>query len=189
MPQTTLYIATSVDGYIADANGGVSWLPSGNTGNDSDGNDYGYAAFYASVDALLMGRRTYDQVLGFGDWPYPGKPAYVFTRHPPAAAPPGVEFVSADPADFVSGLAPRHPHSASALWLVGGANLAEQFRRAGLIDEYRIFVIPVILGQGIPLFGGNAPPTPLRLESAPTHDGGIVELRYRPAPASNTPPG
>ena len=102
MPQTTLYIAASVDGYIADANGGVTWLPSG----DSNGNDYGYAAFYASVDALLMGRRTYDQVLTFGEWPYPGKPAYVFTRHPPAAAPPGVEFVSADPAGFLSGLAP-----------------------------------------------------------------------------------
>ena len=187
MPQITLYIATSVDGYIADANGGVTWLPSANAG--SNGNDYGYTEFYASVDALLMGRRTYDQVLSFGEWPYPGKPAYVFTRHPPAAAPPGVEFVSADPADFVSGLAPRHPHSAAALWLVGGANLAEQFRRAGLIDEYRIFVIPIILGQGIPLFGGNAPPTPLCLESAPTHDGGIVELRYRPAPASNGPPG
>ena len=185
MPQTTLYIATSVDGYIADANGSVTWLPSG----DSNGNDYGYAAFYASVDALLMGRRTYDQVLGFGDWPYPGKPAYVFTRYPTAAAPPGVEFVSADPAGFLSGLAPRHPHSAAALWLVGGANLAEQFRRAGLIDEYRIFVIPIILGQGIPLFGGNAPPTPLCLESAPTHDGGAVELRYRPAPAPNGPPG
>ena len=77
MPTIILYIAVSVDGYIADADGGVGWLPSG----DGGGDDYGYAGFYAGVDAIVMGRRTYEQVRGFGvAWPYPGKPAYVFTN-------------------------------------------------------------------------------------------------------------
>ena len=80
MPQITLYIAASVDGYIADAAGGVGWLPSG----DGGGDDYGYAGFYAGVYAIVMGRRTYEQVRGFGvPWPYPGKPAYVFTNRVP----------------------------------------------------------------------------------------------------------
>ena len=148
MPTITLYIAVSVDGYIADADGGVGWLPSGDGGDD-----YGYAAFYAGVDAIVMGRRTYEQVRGFGvPWPYPGKPAYVFTNRPPGDGgsdgdggghPPEVEFIRSDAGAFVRNIAVRY---ASIVWLVGGADLAEQFRIAGLIDEYRVFIIPVILG-------------------------------------------
>ena len=176
--QIVLYIAASVDGFIADAGGGVGWLP-----QVDGGGDYGYGEFYAGVDALVMGRRTYEQVLGFGEWPYGGKAAYVFTNHPPDGGPAGVEFVRMDPARFVSRVASRY---SGVVWLVGGANLAGQFLRAGLIDEFRVFVIPVILGQGVPLFGGNGGgggATALRLEVAQTWDGGVVELRYRPAPA------
>lgn len=171
MPQIVYFVAASLDGYIADAAGGVGWLPQGDT------EDYRYTDFYRTVGALAMGRRTYEQVLGFGEWPYPGKPAYVFTSNPPDATAPGVEFVCEDPADLVCRIA---ADCSGTLWLVGGANLAEQFRRAGLIDEYRIFVIPVILGRGIPLFGGDAPPTSLRLETAQTYDDGVVMLHYRP---------
>ena len=149
----------------------MGWLPEG----DSD--DYGYAECYAGVDALVMGRRTYDQVLGFGEWPYAGKPAYVFTSNPPVDNPHGIEFVSASPTEFVQSVAAL---CSGAVWLVGGGNLAEQFRLARLIDEYWVFVIPVILGRGVPLFGGDAAPTSLRLESAQTYDDGGVMLRYRP---------
>ena len=172
MPNITYYVAISLDGYIADADGGVGWLPQGDTA------DYGYAEFYAGVDALMMGRRTYDQVLDFGEWPYAGKPTYVFTSNPPDDNPHGVEFVDACPPDFVRTVAPR---CSGAVWLVGGGSLAEQFRSAGLIDEYLIFVIPVILGRGIPLFGGGSPPTSLRLETTEIYDDGVVMLRYRPA--------
>ena len=172
MGKITYYVAASLDGYIADANGGVDWLPQG----DSD--DYGYADFYAGVDALVMGRRTYDQVLDFGEWPYAGKPVYIFTGHPPDDNPHGVEFVGADPTDFTQSVAPRY---SGDIWLVGGANLAEQFRRAGLIDEYLIFVIPVILGRGIPLFGGDAPHTALELIETRSFDDGAVMLHYRSA--------
>ena len=189
MPQITLYIAASLDGYIADAGGGVGWLPSGDGGDD-----YGYAGFYAGVDAIAMGRRTYEQVRGFGvPWPYAGKPAYVFTNRPPDddsrepdggggdvdGRPPEVAFIRSDAAAFVRNIAGRH---AGAVWLVGGANLAEQFLVAGLIDEYRVFVIPVILGRGVPLFAGDggAPYTALRLVETQAFADGVVMLRYRP---------
>ncbi|MYC32815.1 MAG: dihydrofolate reductase [Chloroflexi bacterium] len=171
MPTITYYVAASMDGYIADADGGVDWLPQG----ESD--DYGYAEFYASVDALVMGRRTYDQVLGFGQWPYAGKPSYVFTGHPPDDNPHSVEFVDTNPAAFVQTVASQYD---GTVWLVGGGNLAEQFRRAGLIDEYLIFIIPVVLGRGIPLFGGDAPHTALELIETQTYSDGGVMLHYRP---------
>ena len=171
MPTIAYYVAASLDGYIADADGGVGWLPEG----DSD--DYGYADFYAGVDALAMGRRTYDQVLGFGEWPYAGKPAYVFTNNPPDDNPYGVEFVSASPTEFAQSVAARY---SGALWLVGGGNLAEQFRLAGLIGECWIFVIPIILGRGVSLFGGGAPHTALELVQTQTYNDGVVMLHYRP---------
>ena len=103
-----------------------------------------------------MGRRTYEQVLDFGQWPYAGKPTYVFTSRPPDDNPYEVDFVHASPTDFLQSVPAQH---SGTVWLVGGANLAEQFRRAGLIDECLIHVIPVILGRGIPMFGGDAPHT------------------------------
>lgn len=172
MVRITYYVAASLDGFIADAAGGVDWLP------QSNADDYGYAEFYAGVETLVMGRRTYDQALSFGEWPYPGKAAYVFTHNPPLDGPTGVRFVQASAPDFVRDILEHH---SGAMWLVGGADLADQFRQAGLIDEYRVFVIPVILGQGVPLFGGTGAPTVLRLESTETHADGLVELRYRPA--------
>ena len=165
------YVAASADGFIADASGGVDWLPQG----ESD--DYRYEEFYSGVEALVMGRRTYDQVLNFGPWPYPGKPVYVFTHSLPGDGPHGVQFVRAGAVDFARDIGNRH---SGTVWLVGGANLADQFRQAGLIDEYRVFVIPTILGQGIPLFGGSGLRTLLELDSAQTHPDGVVQLRYRP---------
>ena len=188
MAKIIYYVAASLDGFIADAGGGVGWLPAG---EGDGGDDFGYADFYGAVSGLLMGRRTYEQVRGFGDWPYPGKSAYVFTTRPgDEAAPAGVRFVQTTAADFVQTVA--HQYGDGTLWLVGGANLAEQFRVAGLIDEYRVFIIPIILGRGIALFGGGgdgdgddagevgASPTYLRLVETATYGGGIVMLRYGP---------
>ena len=171
MGKIIYYVAASLDGYIADVDGGVDWLPQG------DADDYGYAGFYASVAALAMGRRTYDQVLGFGVWPYAGKPTYIFTNNPPDDNPHGVEFVSAAPAGFAQSVAAQY---SGAVWLVGGANLAEQFRRDGLIDEYMLYVMPTILGRGVPLFGGDAPHTALELIATRAFDDGVVMLHYRP---------
>ena len=171
MARIVYYVAASLDGFIADSAGRVDWLP------DAESGDCGYAAFYAGVEALVMGRRTYDQVLSFGKWPYPGKPTYVFTHSPPHDCPPNVQFVLRSAVDFWQDIAARH---SGTVWLVGGADLADQFRQSGLIDEYQVFVIPTILGQGVPLFSGSGLHTRLELDSAQTHADGVVQLRYRP---------
>ena len=171
MARIVYYVAASLDGFIADSDGGVGWLP------DGEANDCGYAEFYSGVEALVMGRRTYDQVLSFGDWPYPGKPAYVFTHSLPGESPEWVRFVQVSAVDFAQDVADRHT---GQVWLVGGANLADQFLQAGLIDQIVVFVMPIVLGRGVPLFGGAGSPTHLELGSAETHADGIVQLSYQP---------
>ena len=171
MARIIYYVASSLDGFIADSAGGVDWLPAG------EPNDYGYAEFYAGVEALVMGRRTYDQAVSFGEWPYPGKPAYVFTHSPSGNGLQDVRCVEGSPVDFAREITERR---FGTVWLVGGADLADQFRQAGLIDEYHVFVIPIVLGQGVPLFGGQGPATLLELESARPHADGVVQLEYRP---------
>ena len=99
MPRVIVYIAMSLDGFIADRDGGVGWLDDIHP-SEADG-DFGYAEFYDSVGSLIMGRATYDQVLDFGAWPYPGKPTCVFTSNPPGDDHPDVEFVSGNPKAFV----------------------------------------------------------------------------------------
>lgn len=170
MGEVTYYVAASADGFIADVDGGVGWLPEG------EADDYGYAEFYAGVEALAMGRRTYDQVLGFGEWPYPGKAAYVFTHSPPQDGPEGVRFFQGSAREFICDIGAQYH---GRVWLVGGGELADQFRRAGLIDEYLIFVVPIILGQGVPLFGGHGPLTTLELVSTESYPDGLVKLHYR----------
>lgn len=120
-----MFIATSLDGFIAERDGGVDWL-------FTDG-DYGYAAFFDSIETLIMGRRTYEQVLGFGEWPYGEKPTYVFTRGAPGGDHPHVEFVSGEAGALVEELRRR---TSGDIWLVGGAALVSAFREQGLIDEY-----------------------------------------------------
>lgn len=175
MGKVTYYVAASVDGFIADVEGGVGWLP------ESEADDYGYGEFYAGVEALAMGRRTYDQVLGFGEWPYPGKAVYVFTHSPPPEGPEGVRFFQGSALEFARDIGAKH---AGGVWLVGGAGLADQFRQAGLIDEYLVFVVPTILGQGVPLFGGHGPPTALELVSTEAYPDGLVKLHYQKPVAS-----
>ena len=167
MGKIVYYVATSLDSYIADTDGGVDWLF-----HDAD---YGYAEFYAGVEAIVMGRRTYDQVVGFGDWPWQGKPAYVFTANPAAEPPADVEFVQANAVDFVRTTVADYP---GAVWLVGGGGLAGQFHRAGLIDEYVMSVHPILLGAGIPFLGAGGSPTHLQLKAVRSFDSGLVQLHY-----------
>jgi dihydrofolate reductase len=167
MPEVKLFIATSLDGFIADRDGGVDWL-------FADG-DYGYAAFFDSVETLIMGRRTYEQVLGFGEWPYGEKPTYVFTRGAPGGDHPHVRFVSGDAGALVEELRGR---SSGDMWLVGGAALVSAFRELHLIDEYILSVHPVLLGDGIPLFERPLPRESLRLREELSFESGLVQLRY-----------
>ena len=166
MPRIALYIATSLDGYVAGPDDDLDWLFT-----DAD---YGYEAFYAGVDRVVMGRRTYEVVRSFGGWPYVGKRGFVFTNRP-AELEPGVEAVSGDPAE----IAPRLAEGAQGdIWLVGGGELASQFRQAGLVDRYVLSVHPVMLGSGSPLFPRELPPEQLELTAHHVWPNGLVQLTY-----------
>lgn len=144
----TCYIAQSLDGFIATPEGGLEWLPQ----PDSDGEDFGYGGFYRGIDGIIMGRKTFDVVTGFGLWPYPDKPSWVFTHKLPTSVdtqPAGVSFITQSPRTLVSSL---ENQGFKRLWLVGGSQLIAGFRAEKLIDEYIITTIPILLGQGIPLF-------------------------------------
>ena len=167
MVEVKLFIATSLDGFIAERDGGVDWL--------FTDDDYGYTAFFDSIEALIMGRRTYEQVLGFGEWPYGEKPTYVFTRGVSGGDHPHVEFVSSDAGPLVEELRRR---SSGDIWLVGGAALVSVFRELHLIDEYILSVHPVLLGDGIPLFERPQPRESLRLREELSFESGLVQLRY-----------
>lgn len=173
MPRVILYIATSLDGYIADHDGGVGWLSE--VAPFEEDEDYGYAEFYATIGSVVMGRKTYEQVLGFGAWPYAGKSTYVFSTNPPSGDHPHVEFVTERPESYVSRFGNE---SEEDIWLVGGAGLVASFRTAGLIDEYIISVMPVLLGKGLPLFEKAQPRASLQLLDARTYDSGVVQLHY-----------
>jgi len=171
------YVAASLDGYIATPDGGVDWLSAYGTGDE----DYGYAAFYRSVDALIEGSKTYEQALGFGEWPHSGKPCWVCTRRSFEAKHPEVRFTRASPAEVVAEL---RRSNLRRVWLVGGGRLAASFRAQGLIDEYIVSVIPTVLGSGVPVLGSPGPQENLTLVECKSYPSGLVQLSYvrNPAP-------
>jgi dihydrofolate reductase len=174
MPTVVLYVATSLDGYIARGDGAVDWL-------FTDG-EYGYSAFFEGIDALFMGSKTYGQVLTFGPWPYPGKPTWVFTRRTLKSGREDVVFVRGEPATVLDQLAGR---GLDRIWLVGGAGLVASFRAAGLIDEYILSIHPILLGDGILLFPGPAPEERLALVGSEAYASGLLQVHYRRRGASS----
>ena len=167
-----LYIAQSLDGYIADEAGGVEWLES-----RGQGGDFGYDAFLRQVGAIAMGAATYEQIVGWDiDWPYPGKPTWVST-HRELAKPEGadVRFTDRPAADVVAEI---ERETDGNIWLVGGADLARQWVDERVLDELILFVVPLLLGGGVRLFGDTRE-TDLELTEVRSYPNGFVELRYR----------
>ena len=170
------YVAASLDGFIGTLEGGVEWLAP----FEERGEDHGYAEFYGTVDAVLVGGRTYDACLKHGEWPFPGKACWVLTRQDREATRPEVTFTDLDPVEIARELERRGIKRA---WLVGGGELAGAFRDAGLIDEYIISHIATILGDGIPIFGFSSGKEDLHLLGSKTYPDGVVQNRYRRAAA------
>jgi dihydrofolate reductase len=176
-----VFIATSVDGYIARPDGTLDWLTGRpaeeETGQHDAHQDYGYGAFLATVDAIFMGRGTFDVVLGFdGPWPYP-KPVYVWTSRPDDIRPPegaDVRVVSGSLDDVRARLA---ADGIGRVYVDGGATV-RAWLDAGLVDRMTISTVPVLIGQGIPLFGGTSGDIDLELESCETFPGGMVQRTY-----------
>jgi len=167
-PRFSVFIATSLDGYIARANGAIDWLSIVHPVDEA----HGYQAFMASVDAIVLGRATYDTVLGFDRWPYPGKRVVVMT-HRPAEARHGEEFFSGPVVELADRL-----REAKRVYVDGG-KVVSQFLAAGLIEDVTISVIPIILGDGIRLFSGGEGEHRLDLESQRSWPSGMVQMRYR----------
>ena len=177
MPKVVLFIATSLDGYIASPDGTVDWL-------FHDG-DYGFTDFMASVDAVVMGRKTWEQARTFEDVPFAGKQVIVFSRAQSSANESRIRFVQGDPETTIPGIQSTIKKD---IWLVGGGDLIQQFIGSNLIDEFRIFVHPIILGDGIPLFPRQSGRKDLSFESSHSFPSGLVELQYRRHSHSNEAP-
>ncbi len=163
-----VFIAVSLDGFIARPDGGIEWL------RPFESEEHGYGAFFAGVDALVIGRGTYETVLGFPSWPYGGKRVIVCTSRPANPA-HGEELWSGPPRALAERL---DREGVRRVYLDGGA-LIRSFLREGLpVDELTINVVPLILGAGRPLFASGLPELPLRLLEAKTFPSGLVQLRY-----------
>lgn len=172
----SVFIATSLDGFIARLDGGLDWLPPIGEAGSPDG-DYGYGDFMATVDALVMGRRTYDVALSFGSWFY-GEMRVVVLTNRAAEPPPGhastVEFMSGDPRDIATCL---EDDGAEHLYVDGGTTI-QAWLSAGLVHRLIITRIPVLLGDGIPLFGPLAEDVPLTHVETRAFSNGLVQSEY-----------
>jgi dihydrofolate reductase len=168
--KASVFIGTSLDGFIARANGDFDFLPPGG------GEPHGYDEFMATVDALVMGRKTFETVLTFETWPYGERPVFVLSTRPLATAPPGavVERMSGAPADIVSQLAAR---GIQHIYVDGGITI-QRFLQAGLIQRLIITRVPVLIGDGIPLFGALQHDVALTHVATRHYASGLVQSEY-----------
>jgi dihydrofolate reductase len=166
-----VHIATSADGYIARPDGDIEWL----TSRPAPQGFYGMEAFMKTVDTRVLGRKTYDVSLEMGATFSSRDRTIVFSRHPPAKAPSGVEFVNEAIGPFVSRLRER---PGKDIWLMGGGGIIASFLDAQAIDEFVVSVVPVFIGEGIPLIAPRHRRVPLELRSVERFDDGLVQLHY-----------
>jgi dihydrofolate reductase len=164
-----LYVAVSLDGFIARKNGSVDWLDKFNSPEE----DYGYKEFLDSVNTVIMGNATYKQTLTFGEFPYKNKNCFVFAKT--AKDDEYVKFVNDDVNRFINKLSSAENQR---IWLVGGENLVNQFLQYDLIDEFIISIIPVLLGEGIQLFNGNNGELSLVVKDSKSYNSGVIQIHY-----------
>jgi len=174
----SVYVATSLDGYLARPDGALDFLDVARAHEI----DYGYAAFTASVDCLVIGRATYDTALGFERWPYAGKRVVVLT-HDAGRMPRHGEELVAVPSAQLGELVERLSGDGVKHVYVDGGAVIRQFVVANLVDDLTLSVMPVLIGAGIPLFGAGEARTftkHLRLDGTQAWpETGVVQLRYR----------
>ena len=168
--RASVFIATSLDGFIARKDGAIDWLPQAPE-------EHGYNEFMSTIDALVIGRGTYETVLGFGEWVYGKKPVFVLTSNPSAIKPPENAVcvaMSGTPQEIVDSLTQR---GIRHIYVDGGVTI-QRFLEAGLIQRMIITRIPVLIGSGIPLFGPLS--RDVRLEHVTTRSfpSGMVQSEY-----------
>ncbi len=167
----TVYVGASIDGFIARKDGAIDWLHQ----KPLPGEDYGYQEFFDGVDVMVMGRATFELALGFPTWPYAGKPVTVLTTRPlPAALPEAVSVDAGSPAEVVARLeAQGYRHA----YVDGGVTI-QRFLAAGLIDQLIVTRLPVLIGEGIPLFGTLPNDLWWRHQETRTFANGFVKSAY-----------
>jgi len=168
-----VYIATSIDGYIATSDGDIGWLHDQPNPSNSD---YGYSEFISNIDALVMGRNTFEKVMTFGEWPYSEK-VFVLSStltDVPADLVEKVEFIAGTPSEVVECI---NAKGFTNLYIDGGI-VVQSFLAADLIDELIVTRIPILLGGGIPLFGELGKPIQLIHKNTEVYDNALVKSHY-----------
>jgi dihydrofolate reductase len=173
MRKVVLYIAVSLDGFIADANGDVSWIG----GDGSNPEDPGtYQEFYDCIDTVIIGKNTYNQIVTYlspDKWVYGDKTSYILTHHKNDNT-ENIIFTDDNISDLICKI---RQNKGKDIWVCGGADIANQFISKGLIDRYWLTIVPVILGNGIRLFSDNNSIENLNLVSCKSYNG-FVDLIY-----------
>jgi dihydrofolate reductase len=191
LSRSQYYVASSLDGYIAESDDTLEWLLKYEGSFEGEGVEPvagGYERYYEGVGALVMGSRTYEFILGElaegGDWPYKGKAAWVLSSRDlpePEGEDVDVRITGANVSELYDEMIAAAGER--DLWVVGGGNVASQFADEGLLDEVLVTVVPVVLGDGRPLFDCRLPGGAMRLTGTRPFDNGMVELRYEITPA------
>ena len=167
-----IYVAVSLDSYVARSNGAVDWL------DDYDPQEFNFEKFLDEVGTLIIGRRTFDQVMSYGEWPYGDRRTVVLTSHPLGDdAPENTVAFGGSLMELTDALRNERLDNGD-VWIVGGASVINQFLYANMIDKLDMFVIPVVLGQGISLFDeetSHLQPSPVATHIYPS---GVVRLEY-----------
>ena len=169
-PRTSVYIAVSLDGYIARSDGRLDWLQQ----METPGEDYGYGSFFSSVDSVIVGRSTWEHATGFSPWPYEGKHVVVLTSRP--AEPTRGEVIASGGFDKL--LSTLHAADLRHVQFDGG-KVIRQALAARVVDDLTVSIVPRLLGNGIRLFGRGLPDLRLQLVGSETYPSGLVQLRYR----------
>jgi len=168
--KASVFVGVSVDGFMARTDGELDFLPEGG------GEPHGYEEFMSTVDALVIGRKTYETVLGFGSWVYGNKPVFVLSTRELAPSPAGalVQRMAGEPEEIVAQLGKLGIHH---IYVDGGLTI-QGFLRVGLIQRLIITRVPVLIGNGIPLFGAVAGDIRLKHVATRSYASGLVQSEY-----------
>lgn len=170
MARVRFYVATSLDGFIADQDGSVDWLA------PYDARLYGYDTFLSQVGALVMGRRTFELISAFGEeWPYKGKPVFVLTSHPLGRVPHGVSPIASG---IWEALEQARRSTSKDIWIVGGAVTMQTALEERAVDQVELFLVPVLLGRGLTLLNDLRRHATLTFDGIEAFPDGVVKLRY-----------